>query len=356
MIHPVAWVIWAGAILVTLSTTRNPFYLGLILLWIALVTIAVRPTAQETAPIPISPLRFGLFVTAFSAGFNALTVHFGDTPLLELPQIVPLLGGPITLEALTFGALNGLVLTAFFAAFSVINRALPIRAVVRLIPQGFYPVAVVTSIAVTFVPATLRHFQQIRQAQAVRGHRVRGLKDWLPLMMPLLVGGLERALQLAEAMTARGFAATQTPAHNSQTRLVTLAGLVLLVSGWLLRLVWGQAAPGLALLLVGVGLIAGVLWVVGQRVPKTVYRPDVWTPTDWLVAACAVAPAVLFFFPWPGLERASIYYYPYPALTLPVLHPGIGLATAGLLAPALVVIRSRVGVNPVKSAQPEMGE
>ena len=31
---------------------------------------------------------------------------------------------------------------------------------------------------------------------------MRGLRDWLPLLMPLLIGGLERALQLAEAMTA----------------------------------------------------------------------------------------------------------------------------------------------------------
>ena len=35
-----------------------------------------------------------------SALFNALTVHIGDTELLRLPGWLPLLGGPVTLEAL----------------------------------------------------------------------------------------------------------------------------------------------------------------------------------------------------------------------------------------------------------------
>ena len=47
--------------------------------------------------------------------------------------------------------------------------------------------------AITYVPETARHFQRIREAQAIRGHRLRGLRDWRPIVIPLLVGGLERA-------------------------------------------------------------------------------------------------------------------------------------------------------------------
>ena len=35
---------------------------------------------------------------------------------------------------------------------------------------------------------------RIREAQAVRGHRVQGIRDWLPIVVPLLVSGLERAM------------------------------------------------------------------------------------------------------------------------------------------------------------------
>jgi energy-coupling factor transport system permease protein len=230
VIHPLAWLAWLGAVMTALSLTRNPFYLALILLWIALVTAVSRPAA-DTAPIPISPLRFAMVVVTFSSLFNALTVHFGDAVLFSLPAWLPLIGGAITLEALVFGFLNGLVVTGLFAAFSLVNRVLPVRALVRLVPRAFHPVAVVASIAVTFTPAMLRHFQQIREAQAVRGHRMRGLRDWLPLVMPLLIGGLERALQLAETMTARGFAGGDRPAENIKVRLAMIIGMLLLLGG-----------------------------------------------------------------------------------------------------------------------------
>ena len=63
----------------------------------------------------------------------------------------------------------------------------------------------VTSIAITFVPQTVTRFTEIREAQALRGHRVRRIGDLLPLIIPLLAGGMERSMDLAEAMEARGY-------------------------------------------------------------------------------------------------------------------------------------------------------
>jgi energy-coupling factor transport system permease protein len=192
------------------------------------------------------------------------------------------------------------------------------------------------SIAVTYVPTTLRQFQQIREAQAIRGHRTRGLRDWIPLFVPLLIGGLERALQLAEAMIARGFASSGERGHDTLTRLVIAQGLLVLLIGWLLRLVWNQRILGLALMLAGFWLVLAALWVIGRRVPHTDYRPEPWTARDWAVvlgAAVAVAP---FLLPLPGLGRESIFYYPYPALTLPGFDPIIGIAILGLAVPALL--------------------
>jgi energy-coupling factor transport system permease protein len=336
MLHPVAWVGWLGAALCALSATRNPLHLLVILLCIAVVHAA--PGHRDGVSFsPVSPLRFALVAIPLAALFNAATAHLGDTALLRLPARWPVVGGAITLEALVFGTLNGLVLAGIFAAFAVLNRALPIRALIRLIPRAFFPVAVVIAIAVTFVPTTLRQFQQIREAQAVRGHRVRGLRDWLPLFMPLLVGGLERALGLAEAMTARGFASAGEATHDARTRTAVLLGLVALLGGWLLRLAWGQALPGLGLLLTGVGLIASALWVVGRRVPRTTYRPEPWTWRDWAVLlSAAVVPGALVL---PGLNRAALFYSPYPALSLPGFDPLVGLATLGLLGPAFLLAR-----------------
>ena len=163
----------------------------------------------------------------------------------------------MTLEALVYGATNGLILTGMLASFTVLNLALPIRDLISLIPRAFFPVAVVTSIAVTYLPTTLRQIQQIREAQEVRGHQMRSLRDWLPLLMPLLVGGLEHAMQLAEAMTARGFASSK-PAANRQSiypRLLMLIGVVLLAAGWVVQL--GTAGwSGWVLIVSGIILLA----------------------------------------------------------------------------------------------------
>jgi energy-coupling factor transport system permease protein len=336
MIHPLAWVGWVGAALIALSATRNPLHLVLIMLCIAIVN-TFADSDDSVSLTPMSPLRFALIVIPLSALFNAATVHIGDTVLLRLPTWLPVLGGPITLEAIVYGMLNGLVLLGILTAFTTLNRALPIRALVRLIPAAFYPVAVVVSISVTFVPTTLRQFEQIREAQAVRGHRMRGLRDWLPLFMPLLIGGLERALQLAEAMTARGFASSDSPGHDTTTRMAILIGLVALLSGWLLRLAWGQETLGLGLMLAGVILILGALRVVGRRIPHTTYRHETWTWRDWVVGLSAGVAVAVFFV--PGLDRAALAYYPYPALSLPGFSPAIGVASLGLLGPVLLLTR-----------------
>lgn len=332
--HPVAWVGWLSAALVALSATRNPLHLVLILLCVAIVYVSTG--AEDEAPFNrVSPARFAIVIIPLSVLFNAATAHFGDTVLFRLPAELPIVGGPITLEAVVFGMLNGLVLTGILTAFTTLNQALPTRALIRLIPRAFYPVAVVISIAVTFVPTTLRQFQQIREAQAMRGHRVRGLRDWLPLFMPLLIGGLERALQLAEAMTARGFASAAEPAQDTVTQMTIVLGLVAFLSGWLLRLAWGWDALGLGLMLAGAGFIISALWVIGRRVPRTTYRHEPWTGRDWAVALGAVVVSVVFV-----LDRTSLIYYPYPALSLPGFDPKIGVATLGLLGPVFVLTRN----------------
>jgi energy-coupling factor transport system permease protein len=341
MNHAAAWLVWVGAILIILSTTRNPWYVGLVLVAIAVVRAAIQRAVTSSPPLPVSILRFGLFVVTFSAIFNAFSVHFGDTVLFVIPPAIPYFGGPVTLEALVYGMVNGLKLTGLFAAFAVFNQVITIRQMIRLTPQAFFPVAVVVSIAVTFVPVTLRHLKDIREAQAVRGHRLRGLRDWLPLVMPLLVGGLERALQLAEAMTARGFASANEPGYDAVTRPAILLGLTLLVGGWLLRLGWGYAAVGLLLLLIGIGLIIGALWHVGRQVSRTNYRPQPWTGADWAIVGGAAVAALAFVVPWPGLDRSSIFFYPYPQLSWPAFQPLLGLAIAGLLMPVFPSPRRR---------------
>lgn len=334
MIHPYAWVIWLCTALVALSATRNPLYLVLVLLCIAIVATAVR--SQNETPLPVTPARFAVIVVTLSALFNAATVHVGDTVLFRVPRVVPVVGGPITLEAIAFGALNGLALAGFYAAFTVLNAALSTRELIRLVPRAFHPVAVVVSIAITFVPTMLEQMTQIREAQAIRGHRVRGVRDWLPLFMPLLVGGMERALQLGEALTARGFAG----GDREQTlwpRAALVWGLTTLLAGWLLRLAWGRTLVGLVLMAAGAGIVLTTLWLLGRGVPRTVYRPRTWHFIDWTVIVSALLVLAGFILPLPFIDQRTLAYTPYPALEWPPFDLRVGMLTLALLWPVVLV-------------------
>lgn len=331
-LHPLAWVVWLGSVLVALTATRNPIYLAIALGGIGLVLRQARRRAYAPAP-PLSPLRFGLVVVSLGALLNALSTHYGETVVLTLPPRLPLIGGPVTLEALAYGALNGLVLTGLFAAFTALYLALSVQALMRLIPRGFYPVAVVMSIALAYVPSTFAQLQQIREAQAMRGHRPRGLRDALPLLMPLLVSGLENALHLAEAMTARGFGRTAAP-RPRLARPLLVVGLAGVVAGLILRLA-GRRSPAAALLLAATALVVAGLWLQGRSFRRTVYRPQPLTLPDVLVALAAVGTAV--FYLAPTAARLSLAYTPYPRLSLPTVDWAAALATLGLAAPALAM-------------------
>ncbi len=333
MLDPRVWLLWALTVLVTASSARNPLYAGVLLLTAMVVGAACAENERQRAPL--SPLHFGMIAIPLSALFNALTVSFGDTALLALPEWVPLLGDAVTLEAVVFGAVNGLALTVIFSSFAIFNAVTPVRDLIKLTPRAFHEAGVVLSIALTFVPQTARSLRRIREAQAVRGHRVRGVRDWLPIVVPLLTSGLERSMGLAEAMVARGYGAVSDQAQPLRSQGLLAVGLLLLLIGWLaylFRPAWQLAAAGAMLL--GALLIGGVVWLAGRSVSHTVYRSRRWTHRDTAaLLGCLLTLAVAL------TQREALYYSPYPRLTAPSFNPLIGLSLLGLIVPALIGMR-----------------
>ena len=192
----------------------------------------------------------------------------------------------------------------------------------------------VVSIALTFLPQMTRMFDQVRQAQAIRGHRPRGVRDWLPIMLPLLIGGLERAMGLAEAMVARGYGAVRGQAQGIGLRLGLALGLLAVLSGWVANTFLPPGSAGGLAMAAGGAIIVAALWYAGRGVRHTQYRPRRWRWSDTLVLlGCGLALLVLAA-PLPGLDRSTVYYYPYPRLQAPAFDPLLGLGLLGLLLPA----------------------
>jgi energy-coupling factor transport system permease protein len=333
-IHTWSWLAWLICGLLVVSTTRNPFYL--VLLALVLFIIQFSLPAAETR-FPISALKFSISILLLSPLLNAFVSHFGETILVSIPKGVPLLSGEITLEAVLYGATNGLVLIVMFTLFTIINSAIPVQNLVRLIPQAFHPVAVVTTIALTFIPATQQQFQAIQDAQAIRGHRMQKLRDWLPLFIPLLVGGLERAMQIAEAMTARGYAVQSQKRQSDWHKIMLPLSLVFIILGWLVLIAVASPYPGWTLIGIGILILLILFLKTGRESPKTRFQKESWNLPSLVLLLSAVAITLLIILPLPGKE--TLTYDPYPRVSLPgVAIPQI-LAILMFLLPAFLPLR-----------------
>ena len=227
-VHTVAWLAWLVSGLVILLSTRNPLIILLVNLVLIFLQVRISPPSQKVVP---ASLKFGLSILALSTILNMFISHFGETVLFQIPSTLPLIGGKYTFEAIIFGLTNGLVLIGIFSLFTILNQVVSVQALVRLIPQAFHPVAVVTTISLTFIPASQKQFQTIKEAQAIRGQELKKIKDWLPLVIPLLIGGLERAMQIAEAMTARGYTSQPEQEPNRWEKLLLPMSLILILLG-----------------------------------------------------------------------------------------------------------------------------
>lgn len=337
--HVLAWVAWLSAAALPALLTRNPYYLTLVILasFVTYLTLDHRsPTGRSWGAF----IKLGLILCAFSVPANALFVHYGDRVLFSLPADWPVVGGRITLEATLFGLANGLSLLAITLVFAVFNVAVPPAALLRLVPSALHQAGVTVAIAIAFVPQMIVSAQEIREAQQVRGHRFRGLRDLLPLFVPLLAGGLERAIQLAESMEARGFG----HAHPSSFSRRVLAARVLSVAG-LLGLAWGafayayfptQRAVGAIALLVSVALLLVSFWLIGRAAQRSHYRRWLWRRRDTALAIVGGTVSLFTLALWV-LDRPALVYYPYPPMTpWPSFRPEIGAMLALLALPALL--------------------
>lgn len=335
--HAWVWLTWTTTILLCVSLTRNPLYLVVVWLCVAIVHAAggMGELARGSAPFP---LWLSLTVVPLGAVFNALTVHVGEQIIVTIPGRIPLLSGPITWEAVLYGATNGLALGVILLAFWVLNRNVSIPSFLRLLPRAFHSLAVVGSIAVTFIPSLQHQHQQIQEAQAIRGKQLKGLRDQLGLLLPLLVSSLEYAFQLAEVMTARGFLASTSPLSQKGLRVAFLSGFGFVFAGWLSRF-WGFPS-WVASLLFGCALaLFGALFFLALRqVRFTAYRTRRFRARDGLAMSGSFLLILLLVLNSLFPEQQLLTYSPYPALTLPPFEPWVAFLLLGILSPLLVAV------------------
>ncbi len=348
--HPLAWLAWFVAALAPALMTRNPLYLSLILMAMGLnMKVFSRGPQRPSGWGRLLVLAFWLVL--FTLLLNVLTVHYGHHVWARLPSTWPVVGGALTLEALLFGLSSGLSLLTLLLAFATFNLDMPPSRWVRLTPPFLFQLGLITSIAVTFVPATVTAARDIYDAQRLRGHRFRRLTDYAPLLAPLVVDSLERSVQLALSMTARGFGANQTPL-SPRRRLAYQGGLwgaLLSILAALLLSIWHPAWGGelqSGLLAAGILGLSLIFYLQGKRLRRTAYRRWYWRPRDTLLTLGSL---VLFVGVLTVRLRSpqTWLYYPYPPYDIrPDFSLWAGLllvlvALPAVLAPRMMTKASR---------------
>lgn len=336
-LDPRAWLLWAVAASLPPLLGRNPWPLAATLLAVLGVWGAWASGAAGARWRPL--LRLALVFGALSVLFNLLTAHVGDVVLWRLPESWPLIGGRLTLNALVFGLLSAVAIFTLATIGATLGATLDWSTMIRLLPERMAPLAVAGSVAWSYLPRTTSAFGEIREAQMARGYRPRGPRDVLPLLLPLLAGGLERALMTAEALEARAFGAplsSQDSANRWQVALLA-SGLVVAISGAFCLAIGLPAVAG-PLLLLALALLAGGLLSGRASAPqlrRTRYRDPVWERPEWIVSGAAaivlaVLTAVLI------VDPSAFRYEPYPSFSAAPINLPLLAALGLLLAPAAV--------------------
>jgi energy-coupling factor transport system permease protein len=135
---------------------------------------------------------------------SPLVAHEGTHIVWEGPQI-PVLGTlDVTGEELEIAAFQALRFAAVGLAFAAYALLLDHDRLLQA--AGFARRSVLAvGLATRFVPTLERDANGLVEALRGRGVEVHGLRGRARLLSPLLAGSLERSLNLAEAMEARGF-------------------------------------------------------------------------------------------------------------------------------------------------------
>lgn len=186
--------------------------------WTYLILVGLVLVAAKVSEIPLSyyinglkPLAFLILITVF---FQLIFAQ-GDTVLIEFGWLT------ITLE----GIINAILIILRFVMIVMMSTILTLTTTPLEIADGIeallkplirfkvpvQEIALILSIALRFVPTLMQETEKIMNAQKARGvsfdegNLLERMKKIVPLLIPLFISSIDRADQLAVAMTARGY-------------------------------------------------------------------------------------------------------------------------------------------------------
>ena len=321
---------WVMLVMVLALAITNPLYLAILLLCVVLVaTLAPREGAGVASFRALA--IFGVLMLGVSVGVATINGNYGDHILFTVPgPQVPdwlgglRLGGPVSGEGLVAAAIRGLAILCIFLAVGGFNGAVSPHRVLRSTPGALFHASLVLTVGLTLLPSSVEDVRRLREMRALRGAR-HGLRDLPALVVPAVINGLERSMQLAEAMEARGYAASARP--PAAARLAASASAPCFVFAawvWFYWVEWRWF--GAVLAAGGLGLLGYWFWASGRAQQTTSFNDEPVPPAQRaLIAASAVTAVAVLVARSAG--AGDLTYNPFAGLP----SPGFSPLAAGLL-------------------------
>ena len=308
--------------------SRNPFLLVEMLVIVLTLRVLVPVSGNWRWMI-----RLALVFVAISVLFNLVTVHSGDRVIGRLPGNWPIVGGDLTWNALVYGVFSGLAILLMVLVWTLVAANLHWTDLMRHVPARLAPLAVAGSVAWSYLPRMQETLVDIRESQRSRGWQANRVRDLPAIVVPLLAGGLDRALVTAEVLETRGFGGQPVRQQRMAPAARLLAGLIALVTA-AYCLLTGQEWAGLGLGMAGLLMLAIELRQPPETPPASRWRISRLQRADWM---CLIASGVSLL----GLtgrmvtNESAFAFNPYPELTVPVADPVAMLFVLLLFAPVI---------------------
>ena len=338
---PAAWMAWVTLVMVVALATTNPLYLGIILLCVGLVA-SLAPRSGTGVTSFRALVVFGVVMFAISVAIATINGNYGDHILFTIPGPgLPKwlgglrLGGPVSAEGLVASAIRGLAILCVLFAFGVFNGAVSPHRVLRSTPAALFHASLIVTVGLTLLPSSIEDLRRIREMRALRGARG-GFRDLPALVVPAVLGGLERSMRLAEAMEARGYASAPRPPLSARLAAGSSAPLFI-AAAWLWfysgQWQWLGAACAVA------GAAAVAWWFVASaRAQRTTTFATVPVPMAQKLAIAGSAGAAFAALVFRALGTGGFTYNPFAGLPPVPLHPAGVLIALSCAWPAVLLI------------------
>lgn len=354
--HTHAWLAWTLLVMTVALSSSNPLYLAVVLLCVLLVA-AIAPREAGAATSLRILLLFGVSTMALSLVIAMVNGSYGEHILFTIPgPSFPRwlgglsLGGPVSAEGLVAAAIRALSIFCVLTVFAVFNSAVSPQRVLRTAPAMLFHAGLAVTIGLTLLPSSIDDLRRIREMRALRGAPT-GLHAMPGLIVPAVIGGLERSMKLAEAMEARGYAA-QPGGSRAPALMSTAAAPLLTGTTWVWFYYRDLAALAALAAVAAFALLAASIALASRGRRTTTLREERRTPTDTvavvvslLLAATVIAAGSSAFL--------DLDYNPFAGLDAPQFAP-LGAAVALACAwPALVIRGIPSRLQAERALEPE---